>query len=184
MIIPYAGKTPSIGKNVFIAPTAAVIGDVTLADGVSIWYGAVIRGDSAAIRIGRDTNIQDNCTLHVDAEVPVVIGESVVVGHNAVIHGCTIEDLCLIGIGAVILNHARIRTGSVVAAGAVVRENQVIGPRELAAGIPAQIRKQLPASMPEDIRHDAETYLRLAREHARIAPAGQTASDGATVFEE
>lgn len=172
MIIPYEGKTPTIGKNVFIAPTAAVIGDVAIGDGASIWYGSVIRGDSAPIRIGRHTNIQDNCTLHVDADVPVQIGEAVVVGHNAVVHGCTIEDLCLIGIGAVVLNHAHIRTGSIVAAGAVVRENQVVGPRELATGIPAQIRKQLPADILETIRHDAEIYLDLARRHGR-ARAGR-----------
>ena len=168
MIIPYAGKSPTIGKNVFIAPTAVVVGDVEIGDGASIWYGSVIRGDSAPIRIGRDTNIQDNCTIHVDADVPVRIGEAVVVGHNAVVHGCTIEDLCLIGIGAVVLNHARVRTGSIVAAGAVVREKQSVGPRELAAGIPAKIRKQLPADILETIRHDADIYLDLARQHGRV----------------
>lgn len=170
MIIPFEGKHPTIGDNVFIAPTAAVIGDVVIEEGASIWYGAVVRGDSAPIRIGRDTNIQDHCTIHVDADVPVRIGESVVVGHNAVVHGCTIEDLCLIGIGAVVLNQARIRTGSIVAAGAVVREKQVVGPRELAAGIPAKIRKELPADILETIRHDAEIYLDLARQHGRVHP--------------
>jgi carbonic anhydrase/acetyltransferase-like protein (isoleucine patch superfamily) len=168
MILAYRGKSPRIGSNVFIAPTAVVIGDVDIADGASIWYGAVVRGDSAAIRIGRETNIQDNCTVHVDAGVPVDIGEAVVVGHNAVVHGCTIEDLCLIGIGAVVLNHARIRRGSIVGAGAVVREHQVVGPLALAAGIPAQIRKELPPETLETIRHDADTYLELARQHGRI----------------
>lgn len=165
MIMPYRGKAPTIGNNVFIAPTAVVIGEVDIADGASIWYGAVIRGDLASISIGRETNIQDNCTIHVDEGRPAVIGEAVVVGHNAVLHGCTIDDQCLIGINAVVLNGAHIRRGSVVAAGAVVLENQIIGPLELAAGLPARIRKQLPASMPATIRHDADIYLDLARGH-------------------
>jgi len=167
MIVPYQGKTPTIGNQVFIAPTAVVIGDVDIADGASIWFNAVIRGDLASIRIGRDTNIQDNCTIHVDAGCPAVIGASVVVGHNAVIHGCTIEDQCLIGINAVVLNGAHIRRGSVVAAGAVVLENQAIGPRELAAGLPARVRKPLPATMPETIRHDADIYCELARHYTK-----------------
>ena len=165
MILAYQGKTPRVGNNVFIAPTAVVIGDVTIDDGASGWYGAVIRGDLAPIHIGRDTNIQDNCTIHVDRDRPAVIGASVVVGHNAVVHGCTIEDLCLIGINAVVLNCARIRRGSIVAAGAVVLEEQVVGPLELAAGMPARIRKQLPSTMIETIRHDAGIYTELARDY-------------------
>lgn len=168
MIISYQGKTPKIGNGVFIAPTAVVIGEVDIADGASIWYGAVIRGDLASIRIGRDTNVQDNCTIHVDEGQPCIIGASVVVGHNAVVHGCTIEDQCLVGINAVVLNGAHIKRGSLVAAGAVVLENQVIGPLELAAGLPARVRKQLPESMTETIRHDADIYLDLARRHGEI----------------
>ena len=170
MITSYRGKYPRIDDNVFIAPTAVVIGEVEIAAGASVWYGAVIRGDLAPIRIGRDTNIQDNCTIHVDAGKPAVIGEAVVVGHNAVIHGCTVEDQSLIGINAVVLNGAHIKRGSIVAAGAVVMENQVIGPLELAAGLPARIRKQLPDTMPSAIRHDADIYLELARNY-RDAPS-------------
>ena len=165
MIIDYEGKTPQIGQDVFIAPTATIIGDVHLADGASVWYGAVIRGDLASIHIGRDTNIQDNCTIHVDAGQPARIGEAVVIGHNAVVHGCTIEDLCLVGINAVVLNGAHIKRGSVVAAGAVVLENQVIGPLELAAGLPAKVRRQFQETMTETIRHDADIYRDLARRH-------------------
>jgi carbonic anhydrase/acetyltransferase-like protein (isoleucine patch superfamily) len=164
MIETFKGVRPRIGENVFIAPTAAVIGDVEILDGASIWYGAVIRGDLASIRIGRDTNIQDNCTIHVDAGQPAIIGASVVMGHNAVVHGCTIEDNCLIGINAVVLNGARIRSGSIVAAGAVVLEKQTIGPLELAAGIPAKVRRTLPDRIRDDIRHDAEIYLQLSRD--------------------
>ncbi|MGD9333003.1 MAG: gamma carbonic anhydrase family protein [Desulfobacterales bacterium] len=170
MIVNYRGKRPQIGKNVFIAPTAIVVGDVTIAAGASVWYGAVIRGDLAPIRIGRDTNIQDNCTIHVDAGQPAVIGEAVVVGHNAVIHGCTIDDQSLIGINAVVLNGAHIKSGAIVAAGAVVLENQVIGPLEMAAGQPARIRKQLPEAIRSTIRHDADIYVDLARNY-RDAPS-------------
>jgi carbonic anhydrase/acetyltransferase-like protein (isoleucine patch superfamily) len=165
MIEAFKGVRPRIGANVYIAPTAVVIGDVEIMDGASVWYGAVIRGDSASIRIGRDSNIQDNCTIHVDEGQPAHIGASVVVGHNAVVHGCTIEDNCLIGINAVVLNGARICSGAIVAAGALVLEKQVIGPLELAAGIPAKVRRSLPAKTRDDIRHDAEIYLQLNRSY-------------------
>ena len=171
MIEAFKGVRPRIGANVYIAPTAVVIGDVEIGDGASIWYGAVVRGDLASIRIGRDTNIQDNCTIHVDAGQPVDIGASVVLGHNAVVHGCTIEDQSLIGINAVVLNGARVRSGSIVAAGAVVLENQTIGPLELAAGIPAKVRRQLPASVRDDIRHDAAIYLELSRGYRDRPPS-------------
>ncbi len=162
MIEAFRGARPQIGDNVFIAPTAVVIGDVEIMEGASVWYGAVVRGDLASIRIGRNTNIQDNCTIHVDPGQPALIGESVVMGHNAVLHGCTIEDYSLIGINAVVLNGARIRSGSIVAAGAVVLEKQSIGPLELAAGIPAKVRRTLPEQIRDDIRHDADIYLELA----------------------
>jgi carbonic anhydrase/acetyltransferase-like protein (isoleucine patch superfamily) len=162
MIESFKGARPRIGRNVFIAPTAVVVGDVEIGDGASVWYGAVLRGDLAPIRIGRDTNIQDNCTVHVDAGYPARIGDSVVVGHNAVVHGCTIEDRCLIGIGAVVLSGALIRRGSIIAAGAVVLGQQTIGPLALAAGIPAQVRKSLPEETLHEIRTDAEIYLTLA----------------------
>ncbi len=169
MIEAFNGMRPRIGADVFIAPTAVVIGDVEIMDGASVWYGAVIRGDLASIKIGRNTNIQDNCTIHVDPGHPTLIGESVVMGHNAVLHGCTIEDDSLIGINAVVLNGARIRSGSIVAAGAVVLEKQSIGPLELAAGIPAKVRRALPEQIREDIRHDAGIYLELANRFRELA---------------
>ncbi|UCG05442.1 MAG: gamma carbonic anhydrase family protein [Desulfobacterales bacterium] len=111
MILKYKDKKPVIGQNVFIAPTATIIGDVEIKDGASIWYGVVIRGDADKIRIGRNTNIQDNCTIHTDEGLPAIIGNRVSVGHNAVIHGCSIEDECLIGIHAVVLNGAKVMSG-------------------------------------------------------------------------
>ena len=120
MILSFNGKHPRIGENVFIAPTAVVIGDVEIADGASIWYGAVLRGDMDLIQVGGNTSIQDNCTrAHRLRAIPVRIGACVTVGHNVVVHGCTIEDHCLIGLGRSILTGAVIRRGSLVAAGAV-----------------------------------------------------------------
>lgn len=166
MILEYNNRKPKIGKNVFIAPTATIIGDVEIMDGANIWYGTVLRGDTSRIRVGRNTNIQDNCTVHTEGNHPALIGDNVTIGHNAVVHGCTVEDESMIGIGAVILNGAYIRTGSIVAAGSVVTEGQEIGPHVLAAGTPAKIKKELSASSNERITRPVKNYLRLASEHA------------------
>ena len=162
MIIEYKGITPRIGANVFIAPTAAVIGDVEIKDNASIWYGAVLRGDTASVTIGRNTNIQDNCTVHTDAGCPAIIGDNVTVGHNAVVHGCIVENNCLIGIGAVILSGAQVKEGSIVAAGSVVIEGQQIDPYHLATGIPAKIKKKLPKNLSGDQPQSVKNYLNLA----------------------
>lgn len=161
----YYGKKPKIGKDVFIAPTAVVLGDVEIGDGSSIWYGAVVRGDETKIRIGRNTNIQDNCTLHSDPPSPLIIGDNVTVGHNAVVHGCTIEDNCLIGMGSVILNDAHVKTGSIVASGSVVKQRQAVGPYHLVAGTPAGVKKRLTEKDEEKSRDNARTYCELARKH-------------------
>ena len=173
MILEYKGYRPKIGKNVFIAPTALIIGDVEIKDYVSIWYGTVLRGDLAPIIVGERTNIQDNCTLHTDFDRPAIIGNYVTVGHNAVVHGCTIEDYCLIGINAVILSHACIKTGSVVAAGSVVKHGQVVGPYHLVTGIPASVKKELSEQNVEKRKKTAEHYIELAIEHQAIKKAGQ-----------
>ena len=173
MILNYRDKHPQIADDAFIAPTATIIGDVTIASGASIWYGTVVRGDLAPITIGANTNIQDNCTIHTDVNKPAVIGRDVTVGHNAVVHGCTIEAYCLIGINAVILSHAYIKYGSVVAAGAVVKHGQVVGPYHLVAGTPASIKKALSENEVEKRKNTAEHYIELAREHQAIIKAGQ-----------
>lgn len=172
MIIEHQGKTPRIGKNVYIAPTAVIIGDVELKDGASVWYGAVLRGDEAPIRVGRNTNIQDNCTVHTDLDKPAVIGDDVTVGHNAVVHGCIVEELCLIGIGAVVLNDAHIKAGTIVAAGSLVRERQTVGPNQLVAGSPAVVKRELNPDVREILQGPVNSYLRLSRAHQsnRILP--------------
>ncbi len=161
MILAYNGKTPKIGKNVYIAPSAVVIGDVTLEDNASIWFNAVVRGDKDAIYIGKNSNIQDNCTLHVDEGDPLHIGADVTVGHNAVVHGCTVEKGVLIGINAVILNNAVVGEGAIIAAGAVVTGGQTIAAYHMAAGAPAKEKKALdPAAWPE-YNVSVANYLKL-----------------------
>lgn len=166
MIIPYNGKCPAIGKNVFIAPSAAIIGDVVIGDDASVWFGAVVRGDRDRITIGAGSNVQDNCTLHVDTDHPLTIGSQVTIGHNAVIHGCTIEDRVLVGIGAVVLNDAVVGSGSVVAAGAVVAEGMQVGALQLAAGVPAKIKKTYDATRAAHNAGEAAIYVRLAQAYA------------------
>lgn len=167
MIIEYNGVTPTIGENVFIAPTAVLIGNVTVGDGASIWFNAVLRGDMAAINIGRNSNVQDNCTIHTDFGKPALIGENVTVGHNAVVHGCTIADGCLIGIGAIVLNNAHILPNTVVAAGAIVREESRVGPRQLVAGAPAVVKKSLSDQAVDHFEHAAAFYCELADNYRR-----------------
>ena len=169
MIIDFNGTHPKIGVNVFIAPTATVIGDVEIKDNASIWYGSVLRGDMAPIVIGRNTNIQDNCTVHTDADSPAVIGNNVTVGHNAVIHGCTIEDRCLIGIGAVVLTGAQVKLGSIIAAGSVVIEGQQIGPYHLVTGVPATTKKELAKNPSADLPQSVKNYLKLAVSHMNVS---------------
>ncbi len=165
MVQTLNGKTPKIGRDVFIAPTAVVIGDVEIGDGASIWYGAVLRGDMEPIRIGGNTNIQDNCTVHTDRGHPAVIGTGVTVGHHAVIHGCAIENHCLIGIGAIILSGAVIGEGSVIAAGAVVKEGQCVEPGMLMTGVPAAAKRSLNTDEQRLLHQPAATYTELARVH-------------------
>lgn len=165
MILAFNGKNPKIGKNVFIAPNAVVIGDVVIEDGASIWYGTVVRGDRSLIRIGAYTNIQDNSTVHSINEHPVDVGPHVTVGHNAVIHGCVIDEACLIGIGSVVLNGASIGRGSILAAHSLVREGQSIEAHRLAAGVPAQVKRELDPAQVEKITATAGSYADLARQH-------------------
>jgi len=163
LIERFKDKAPEIGKGVFIAPNAVVIGDVVIGDNSSVWYQAVLRGDVWKIRIGAFTNIQDGCICHITTGGPeLIVGDYVTVGHGAVLHSCTIEDNCLIGMGAVILDGAKIGTGSIVAAGSVVLENTVIPPHSLAAGVPVVVKKKLDASTVAEIREQAIEYHKLA----------------------
>jgi carbonic anhydrase/acetyltransferase-like protein (isoleucine patch superfamily) len=162
MLLAFRDHWPRIHPTAYVAPTATIIGDVEISAGASVWFGAVVRGDMAPIRIGARTNIQDNCTIHVDADTPATIGSGVTIGHNAVVHGCTIADDCLIGMGAQVLNRARIESGSIIAAGAVVTQDSRIGPGVLVAGAPAEVKKPLSTSAVASIREAAIHYGELA----------------------
>ncbi len=154
---------PDLSEALFVAPGATVIGQVKLSPGVSVWYGAVLRGDVAEILVGEDTNIQDGAILHGDPDCPVILGCRVTVGHRAVIHGTVIEDECLIGIGAIVLNGATVGSQSIVAAGAVV--TRPVPPRSLVAGVPARvIRPVTEAEIAERSSH-ALHYRTLAERY-------------------
>jgi len=170
MLYRFGDHTPQLGRDVFVAPNAAVIGRVRLADEASVWFGIVVRGDVGAIEIGPRTNIQDNSVVHVtEGKTGVWIGADVVIGHRAIVHECRVEDGALIGMGCVILDGALIGRGAIVAAGAVVREGQQVPPFALVAGVPADVRKILPAaSLDARIAH-ARHYVELAREYLRGA---------------
>lgn len=142
--IEFEGKTPNLHEKSYVAKGAVVVGDVTLGEYGSIWHNASLRGDVDKITIGRYTNIQDNAVVHVSDELPAIIGDYVTVGHSAIVHACTVEDHCLIGMGSVVLDGAVIGRGSIIAAGAVVAPRTVIPPFSMVVGVPGKVIKQLP----------------------------------------
>jgi len=152
-----------IHSTVFVAPGAVILGDVTIGESSSVWYGAVLRGDLALIVIGRETNVQDGCIIHVERTHPCRVGDRVTLGHGAILHGCTVEDDVLIGIRATVLDGAVIGSGSIVGAGAVVTEATVIPPGSLALGIPARVVGSVSEEQRERIRHAAEHHVEAAR---------------------
>lgn len=169
MIKEFSGILPTIDEKTYIADGSYVIGAVTMEEYSSIWYNCVARGDVNSIKIGRYSNIQDGSIVHVADDSPTVIGDFVTVGHGAIIHGSTIEDHCLIGMGAVLLNNTVIGRGSIIAAGAVVKENQVIPPFSLVAGVPAKIIKTIPEET-EKIHAQAVKYKTMWSEKYGIMP--------------
>jgi carbonic anhydrase/acetyltransferase-like protein (isoleucine patch superfamily) len=154
-----------IHPTAFVAPGAVVVGEVTLGARASIWFNTVVRGDTAAIEVGDDSNIQDNSTVHVDEGQPAMVGARVTVGHRAIIHGCVIEDDCLVGMGAVVLSGARVGKGSLIGAGSLVREGQVIPPGRLALGSPARLMGEVSEAHREAIRRGTEHYVALSRSY-------------------
>jgi carbonic anhydrase/acetyltransferase-like protein (isoleucine patch superfamily) len=154
-----------IHPSAFIAPGAVVVGDVTLGARASVWYGAVLRGDNAAIVVGEATNLQDGTIVHVDHDKPTYIGARVGVGHRAILHACTVEDDCLIGMGSILLNDVRIGTGSVVAAGAVLPEGTRVPPGSLVVGVPARVTRAVDDTLRQRIRVTWEHYIAEAERH-------------------
>ena len=166
MIIKYREFTPRIVENVFIAPNAVVIGNCTLAENASVWFGSTLRADSDAITIGRNSNIQENCVLHVDEGEPLIMGDNVTVGHGAILHGCTIGENCLIGIGATVLGRAVIGNNVIIGAGALVPPGKVIPDNSLVMGIPMAIVRKLTEDDLKSITESVEHYIALSAEYA------------------
>ena len=164
MVRGYQGKIPKIPSSCYVDVSAQVIGDVVLGENSSVWMNAVVRGDVHSIRIGANSNVQDCSVLHgMRYKHPVEVGDFVTIGHNVTVHGCTIEDVCLIGMGAVILNGARIGAGSIIAAGALIPEGTIVPPRTLWAGLPAKQRRALSDADHEMILMYARNYLDYTR---------------------
>jgi len=167
-LYPFAGNSPAVNDSAFVAPSASIIGNATLAADSSAFYGVSVRADTAAITVGTGSNLQDNVVLHADPGFPCTVGDRVSVGHAAVVHGCTVEDDCLIGMGATVLNGAVIGAGSLVAAGAVVLEGTVVPPRSLVAGVPAKVRRELTEEEFDGVRANAARYVELAAKHREL----------------
>ncbi|HET8612251.1 MAG TPA: gamma carbonic anhydrase family protein [Sphingomonas sp.] len=160
------GIAPAIAPGAWIAPSAELIGDVRLGEGASVWFGVVIRADNGPIIIGARTNIQDGAVLHSDPESPLAIGAGVTVGHKAILHGCTIGDGCLVGMGATVLNDAVIGEQCLIGAGALVTEGKRFEPRQLLVGAPARAARALDEAALAGLRRSAEIYTEKARRYA------------------
>ena len=165
MIRPLDGREPRIHGDVFIAESAEIIGDVSLDEQSSVWYNAVLRADINHIRIGSRTNVQDGCVLHVQQTLPLLIGSNVTVGHAAILHACTIEDYCLIGMGAIVLDNARLKPYTLVAAGTIVLNNADFSGGVLIAGVPGKVVRQLRADEKRLLEESAQTYVGIAHKH-------------------
>ena len=158
-------KTPAIDPSAFIARGAVVLGDVRLGKDASVWYGAVLRGDTDRITVGDGTNLQDLVVVHADEGVPCAIGSRVTVGHRAILHGCTVEDDCLIGMGAIVLNGARVGGGSVIGAGALLLENADVPPGSIVVGVPGRVVRPVDEATRRRVEQGWRHYVEQARRH-------------------
>jgi len=168
LVLPYLEHNPQIGEEVFIAPTASVIGQTVLGDHVSIWFGAVLRGDIEAVKVGAGSNIQDNSVLHVGDDEPCIVGQNVVIGHSVILHGCTVEDDCLIGMGATVLNRSVIGKGSIVGANALVTQDTEVPPYSLILGSPAKVKRQLSEDEIKNNAVFAPKYVKVAKNYREM----------------
>jgi carbonic anhydrase/acetyltransferase-like protein (isoleucine patch superfamily) len=163
LILPFNGKAPRIHSSAYVAPNAVIVGDVEIAEDASVFYGVVIRADVGAIRIGARSNIQDNSVIHTEEDSPTVIGEDVTVGHQALVHACTVGDGTLVGMQSSLLSRSVIGAGCIIGGGAVVLEGQEIPEGSLAAGLPAKVRRELSAEEREHLIAHAAGYVDLAK---------------------
>ena len=166
MLVEFKGMFPDVEKAAFIAPNAAICGDVAMDEGSSVWFSAVIRGEVAPIRIGKNSNVQDNAVLHCDVGGAVTLGRSVTVGHSAVVHGCTVGDGTLIGMHATLLNHCVVGKNCIIGAGALVPEGMVIPDGSVAVGVPARVIKPVTEAQIAANLHNAAHYVEHGKLHA------------------
>ena len=165
MIRPFRGTHPRVPESAYVDESAQLIGDVRLGERASVWFNCVLRGDINSITVGDDSNVQDCSVLHVQGDIPLVIGSRVTLGHNVTVHACTLEDRTLVGMGAVVLDRAVVGEGSIVAAGSVVKMGTVIPPRSLAAGVPARVVRELTDDDLELIDHHWRNYVDYTAEY-------------------
>ena len=166
-VVALGQDRPTLSGTAFIAPGAVLIGRVTIGAEASVWYGAVLRADRDTISVGARSNVQDGCVLHADPGAPLSVGSDVTIGHNATLHGCTVEDLVLIGMGAIVLNGARVGRYSIIAAGTVLAEGQQVQGGVLVAGVPGRVRRDLSETERAAIKRNAATYVELSQLHGR-----------------
>jgi carbonic anhydrase/acetyltransferase-like protein (isoleucine patch superfamily) len=165
LILTIGERVPQVAPDAFVAPGAVILGSVTLESRASVWYNAVLRGDASTIVLGEDSNLQDGCVIHADPGFPVLIGKRVTIGHRAVIHGATIDDDVLIGMGAIVMNGAHIHSGSIVAAGALVSQGVEVPEGSLIAGVPGKVMRSATERDTAYIAHGSDHYVQLSREH-------------------
>jgi len=163
----FQGRRPEVAESAFIHPSAVLIGDIAVGERASIWANATLRGDICSIRIGDESNIQDNCCLHVDPGLPLEVGERVVVGHSVTLHACIVEDDCLIGMGSTVLSGAKIGRGTLIAAGSLVLEGAEIPPNSIVMGSPAKVRRETTEAERERMRKNAQNYVDLSRTYLK-----------------
>jgi carbonic anhydrase/acetyltransferase-like protein (isoleucine patch superfamily) len=162
---PFRDKTPKVTDDVFIADNAVITGDVEIGSGSSVWFGVVMRGDSAPIRIGERSNVQDGTVVHADEDAPVIIGNDVTIGHRAIIHGTQIGDGAQVSMGAIVLSHSRVEAGAIVGAGALVPEGMVVEANTIVMGVPARPRRPVTDADRERTEQAARHYTALGREY-------------------
>ncbi|MEG0374986.1 MAG: gamma carbonic anhydrase family protein [Raoultibacter sp.] len=172
MIIEFKGMRPDVSRASFIAENATISGDVILGEESSVWFSAAIRGEVESIRIGNKSNVQDNATLHSDYDCPIIIGDRVSVGHNAIVHGAIIEDDVIVGMHATVMDGARVGRGSLIAAGALVKEHEIIPERSLVVGVPGRVVRTLDEQAYERNLANAKVYVEDAKEYAKSPVIG------------
>ena len=181
-LLPFDGKEPQVAPDAFVAPTAVLIGDVVVEEGASVWFGAVLRGDFDRIVVGAGSSVQDNCVVHTNEDLPTVIGQNVTVGHLSLLEGCVIEDGAIIGMGSIVLNRAHVGGRTMLAAGSMVTEDGEIPPEVLAAGAPAEAKKDLDGSSLKWVEGAAREYqalrLRYMEQVADSATTGSHSGEG------